>query len=191
MLVILFLGLFSNSTYAQETQIFLVDMDSVLIHSSLGNIKKDLRDTFYHKNHQRLIEGVKQFQQEVTAYSQHNCCGCTPERQQRQIDRLKAMQEHLEKQEEGLLQIDSLLELQFKSFAFEVCAELTEQYMKRNGMKGLVLDTSQLGILSSLGVGYLTKEVVQLVDSTDVYNARLRTLEQSFTELVEQLFMVE
>ena len=189
-LVILILLFFSNKTYSQESQIFLVNMDSVFAFSTLKNISKDLRDTFYHKNHHRLQEEVKQFQREVAAYSQfYGCSG--PEQQQQQIDRLKETQKHLMEQEAGLLRIDSLLELQFKALAFELCAELIDQYMKRYAMKGLVLDASQLGVLSSLGVGYLTEEVIQLVDTTNLLNIRLKAFELSFAEVVKEYFKEE
>ncbi|MEL7421582.1 MAG: hypothetical protein AAFN81_01260 [Bacteroidota bacterium] len=190
-LVPLLLLVFSNRAYLQESQLFLVDMDFVITHSVLDSIRQDLRDTFYHKNYDQLDEEVKQFQREISDYHRHNCCGCTLEVQQRQIDRLKGMQEHLMEQEAGLLRIDSLLELQFKAFAFELCAELMDPYMKRYAIKGLVLDASQLEVLSSLGVGYLTEEVIQLVDTTDLLNIRLKAFEQSFVEVVKEYFKEE
>lgn len=188
LLILLPLLVFLRKPYAQENRIFLANVDSVLTYSVLDSLRIDLRDTFYHKNEERLKLGVERFQKEVTLFHRHNCCGCTVEVRDREIARLTAMRDSLVKGEEALSKVDSLIKAEFKRFAFEVCVELTEQYVSTHQLKVLVLDSSQLGNVCALGDLYLTDYLIQQLNSTDLLDQRLEVFKPSLAEAVTILF---
>ncbi len=186
-LLLLILFSICGNANAQGTNVLVVDVDSVLAHSYLADIKTRWLDAWYQPAMERLASEKQEFQEEIIRVQRYysNCCSCRGDYLEQGRARLLTIADSLNQQEQGLQMLDSLLSLRFKEFTFETCAHLAEQYSDVQGGDILIIDASKIGRFSVVSEYNLTAYMINGVNSSLLFPMRLAMLQSTLHNEVQ------